>query len=139
MGLRVEQIPSAERDACSAGLRWVDDARPGMRRQRCGKGFLHVTTAGKPVADREVLDRIKALAIPPAWTRVWICDRADGHIQASGFDARGRKQYRYHAEWRRTRDAHIGRLEQADHGGDHRLALEPGPAQIAIHLRAQLR
>ena len=112
MGCPAEQLPSSELAARSAGLRWVNDARPGIRRQRCGKGFLYVTPDGKPVADHDVVDRIRALAIPPAWTRVWICDRADGHIQASGFDARSRKQYRYHAEWRRTRDAHkFARLE----------------------------
>ncbi|HMS60097.1 MAG TPA: DNA topoisomerase IB, partial [Tepidiformaceae bacterium] len=68
-------------------------------------GFRYVSPAGEPVRDSETLGRIRSLAIPPAWTDVWICPRADGHIQATGRDARGRKQYRYHPRWRQVRDA----------------------------------
>ncbi len=91
-------------DARSAGLRWVTDSTPGIRRFRCGTGFRYVRADGRPLGDRHTLARIRALAIPPAWIRVWICERADGHIQATGYDARQRKQYRYHAEWRQARD-----------------------------------
>jgi DNA topoisomerase-1 len=90
--------------AGSAGLRYVTDARPGIRRLRHGKGFRYVDASGAPVRDQKVLDRIRILAIPPAWTDVWICASPSGHLQATGRDARGRKQYRYHPEWRRTRD-----------------------------------
>jgi DNA topoisomerase-1 len=85
-------------------LRRADCAAPGIRRRRAGRGFTYVDAAGRRVTDPEVLDRIRALAIPPAWTDVWICCDPRGHIQATGFDARGRKQYRYHDAWRQRRD-----------------------------------
>ena len=88
-----------------AGLRYVSDAQPGIRRQRTGRGFRYLGVDGTPVRDPEVLRRIKTLMIPPAWTDVWVCQRPDGHIQASGRDAKGRKQYRYHPRWRAVRDA----------------------------------
>jgi len=88
-----------------AGLRYVSDEAPGILRRRAGKGFAYRLPGGGPVRDTAVLKRIRALAIPPAWTQVWICPRADGHIQATGRDARGRKQYRYHPRWRAVRDA----------------------------------
>ena len=91
-------------DAQSAGLKYVTDDSPGLRRRRSGKGFTFTNLDGKPVRDRNELARIKGLVIPPAWTDVWICPDPRGHIQATGRDARGRKQYRYHAEWRTTRD-----------------------------------
>jgi DNA topoisomerase-1 len=97
-------VTSAQGDAREAGLRWVTDATPGISRLWCGRGFRYRNTDGSSV-DAETLRRIRRLAIPPAWRRVWICPRADGHIQATGYDARGRKQYRYHDEWRRQRDA----------------------------------
>lgn len=75
-----------------------------MRRRRAGKGFSHVDTDGVPIRDPETLRRIRALAIPPAWTEVWICPDPDGHIQATGRDQRGRKQYRYHPAWIACRD-----------------------------------
>jgi len=90
--------------AQAAGLHYVADTQPGMRRQRVGRGFRYVGVDGTPIRDLEVLRRIKALIIPPAWTDVWICPRPDGHIQATGRDARGRKQYRYHSCWRAVRD-----------------------------------
>ena len=87
-----------------AGLRYVDDDRPGIRRRRAGRGFIYFDEDGRRVRDGETLARIKRLAIPPAWRDVWICPLAHGHLQASGRDARGRKQYRYHARWRAVRD-----------------------------------
>jgi DNA topoisomerase-1 len=94
----------AERAAERAGLAYVRSHDPGIRRQRSGRGFTYVDSAGKRVRDRETLARIRAIVVPPAWSQVWICERADGHIQATGRDARGRKQYRYHAAWRCCRD-----------------------------------
>jgi DNA topoisomerase-1 len=88
----------------AAGLRYVSDTMPGIRRRRAGKGFSYVDAAGRPVRDARTLARIRALAIPPAYTDVWICPTVNGHIQATGRDARGRKQYRYHPRWRETRD-----------------------------------
>jgi DNA topoisomerase IB len=89
--------------ASGAGLRYVSDTQPGLRRRRAGKGFAYADTDGAPVRDAEVLARVRALAIPPAWTDVWICPHPRGHIQATGRDARGRKQYRYHARWAEQR------------------------------------
>ncbi|WP_343640862.1 DNA topoisomerase IB [Roseateles sp.] len=80
-------------------LRWVSDCDPGLRRLRAAKGFRYVDDQGRPVRDEGTLRRIRALAIPPAYVDVWICARDDGHIQATARDARGRKQYRYHADW----------------------------------------
>lgn len=81
------------------GLTYCSDAHPGLTRVRSGKGFCIRDASGKAVKDAKVLDRIRMLAIPPAWTDVWICPRASGHIQATGRDVKGRKQYRYHADW----------------------------------------
>src|SRR5437870_13818651 len=90
--------------ARAAGLRYVPDQSPGIRRKRAGKGFTYLDTDGRTVRDPETIHRIKRLAIPPAWTDVWICPDPRGHLQATGRDARGRKQYRYHADWRMCRD-----------------------------------
>jgi DNA topoisomerase I len=90
--------------ARSAGLRYVSDDTPGISRRHDGKGFFYVAADGAPIDDEATLARIKSLAIPPAWTDVWICKIANGHLQATGRDARGRKQYRYHPAWRRQRD-----------------------------------
>lgn len=90
--------------AKEAGLRYVSDTQPGIRRIRRGKGFSYKDAEGKPVRDRETLARIKSLAIPPAWKDVWICANPKGHLQATGRDAKGRKQSRYHPRWRETRD-----------------------------------
>jgi DNA topoisomerase-1 len=86
-------------------LRHVSDAEPGYRRRREGAGFVYLGLDGEPIEDTEELARIRALAIPPAYTDVWICRSANGHLQATGRDVRGRKQYRYHPEWREARDA----------------------------------
>jgi DNA topoisomerase I len=88
----------------AARLRYVSDLDPGIRRVRSGKGFRYVGPDRKPVRDPEALKRIRSLVLPPAWQEVWICTRADGHLQATGRDARGRKQYRYHPRWRAVRD-----------------------------------
>ena len=94
------------RDAAeSAGLRYVSDTRPGIRRRRSGKGFSYARADGSRVTEADILRPIKSLAIPPAWTDVWICPSADGHIQATGRDAKGRKQYRYHARFREVRES----------------------------------
>ena len=86
------------------GLRYVCDDAPAIRRRRAGKGFIYLDARGRRVADAVVLKRIRSLVIPPAWTDVWICAAADGHIQATGRDAKGRKQYRYHADYREARE-----------------------------------
>ncbi|MEX2458814.1 MAG: DNA topoisomerase IB [Actinomycetota bacterium] len=85
-------------------LRRVDCSGPGIARRRAGRGFTHLDAAGRRIRDPETLARIRALAIPPAWTEVWICPLPNGHIQATGLDARGRRQYRYHDAWRTRRD-----------------------------------
>jgi DNA topoisomerase-1 len=87
-----------------AGLTYVTEGRPGIARRRAGKFFTYVDAHGRRVRDAETLGRIRSLAIPPAWTDVWICAAPHGHIQAIGRDARGRKQYRYHPRWRAVRD-----------------------------------
>ena len=87
-----------------AGLRYVTDAKPGITRKRRGKNFQYFDPDGKPIRDNDEIARIKSLVIPPAWTDVWICPRANGHLQATGRDARGRKQSRYHPRWREVRD-----------------------------------
>lgn len=81
-------------------LRYVSDESPGVRRRRTGKGFVYLDADASRITDGDTVARIRGLAIPPAWTDVWICPSALGHLQATGRDARGRKQYRYHPEWR---------------------------------------
>ena len=90
--------------AVAAGLCYVSDEEPGIRRIRCGRGFRYVGPNGK-AASAEHRDRIRSMVIPPAWSEVWICTKADGHIQAVGRDDAGRKQYLYHQEWTAARDA----------------------------------
>ncbi|WP_437969244.1 DNA topoisomerase IB [Sorangium sp. So ce260] len=96
--------PSPIESAKSAGLRYVNDDEPGISRRKAGKGFKYLDAEGRLVKDEATLKRIRHLAIPPAWTGVWICQSERGHIQATGRDARGRKQYRYHPRWREVRD-----------------------------------
>jgi DNA topoisomerase-1 len=95
----------AREHARSSGLRYATDARPGFTRHRHGRGFTYRHMDGSTIRDRTIRRRIAALAIPPAWTGVWICPWPNGHLQASGRDARGRKQYRYHVDWTARRDA----------------------------------
>jgi len=100
-GAIAEELVAAAEEA---GLQYVSDERPGYRRKPKRKEFEYFDTEGKPIRDEQRLLRIKRLAIPPAWTGVWICPSPNGHIQATGRDARGRKQYRYHERWREVRD-----------------------------------
>jgi DNA topoisomerase-1 len=99
-----EVVSDPVESAQAAGLRYVSDIQPGIRRKRAGKGFSYVGPDGKAIKDAKELSRIRSLAIPPAYTDVWICPNPNGHIQATGRDARGRKQYRYHPKWREVRD-----------------------------------
>src|SRR5579872_2050989 len=98
--LPVEPTASAK----AAGLRYVSDAIDGITRKKQGATFRYFYPDGEPVREKGTLDRIRALAIPPAYSHVWICPVENGHLQATGRDARGRKQYRYHARWRAVRD-----------------------------------
>jgi DNA topoisomerase-1 len=86
------------------GLVYVDDGVPGYGRRRCGRGFVYLDVKGGPLRDRSTIERLRALVVPPAWTDVWFCVDPHGHIQATGRDAKGRKQYRYHDEWQRARE-----------------------------------
>lgn len=100
-----DNVPSDPPTAArAAGLRYVHDDRPGIRREAVRNGFRYLDAHGDPVEDETQLARIKSLVVPPAWTEVWICPQANGHLQATGRDARGRKQYRYHPKWRTARD-----------------------------------
>src|ERR1700743_2866569 len=100
LSLSHQDLLRADRDpiraAKAARLTYVTDSRPGISRVKKGKGFSYVL-GGKAVKDSHILQRIRSLVIPPAWTRVWICADPDGHIQATGLDVRNRKQYRYHS------------------------------------------
>jgi DNA topoisomerase I len=101
----------SQRAARSKGLQYVSDATPGLHRKARGKHFSYTDARGRTITAVRVLDRIRRLAIPPAYHDVWICPDPRGHIQATGIDARGRKQYRYHADWRTVRDANkFGRM-----------------------------
>ncbi|HEV7680175.1 MAG TPA: DNA topoisomerase IB [Candidatus Dormibacteraeota bacterium] len=96
----VDPVEAARR----AGLRYVSDSMPGIRRQSSGDTWAYIDPEGNRIRDAVVVQRIHHLAIPPAWTDVWICPLDNGHIQATGRDARRRKQYRYHDQWRAVRD-----------------------------------
>jgi DNA topoisomerase-1 len=105
------QRDDPELHAEEAGLRYISDEVPGVRRRRAGKGFAYIGPSGARITDQDRIAWFKRLAIPPAWTGVWISPIQRGHIQATGRDARGRKQYRYHPRWREVRDAaKYGRL-----------------------------
>ena len=99
--LKIHKDP--ERAAKAADLRYVSDTDPGISRIKKGSGFAYVQN-NKPVCDKAVIERIRKLVIPPAWTDVWICAIANGHIQATGKDVRGRKQYKYHPDWHKLRN-----------------------------------
>jgi DNA topoisomerase I len=99
-------LPVDPREAAeAAGLVYVSDEQPGIRREKKGDAFAYFKPNGEAVTDEKVLERIRKLAIPPAYTDVWICTRANGHLQATGRDARGRKQYRYHPQFREVRES----------------------------------
>jgi DNA topoisomerase-1 len=99
--ISTEPVESAK----EAGLRYVNDQVSGIKRVCRGKGFVYLDPSGKTVRDSDELERIRRLVIPPAWSQVWICTLPNGHLQATGRDARGRKQYRYHSRWREVRDS----------------------------------
>ena len=94
------------KEAHAAGLCYTSDLKPGLRRERKKGDFVYLAPDGKPIRDKKNMERIRLLAIPPAWKKVWIALSENGHIQATGFDVRGRKQYRYHDHWREHRDQH---------------------------------
>jgi DNA topoisomerase-1 len=104
--MRSKSVPNSEavKSARDAGLRYVADTRPGIRREMGTLGFKYIGVNGRVIRDKVEITRINKLAIPPAWTDVWICPDPRGHIQATGRDAKGRKQYRYHPQWRVSRD-----------------------------------
>jgi DNA topoisomerase I len=103
-GPTIEPVDEERMHARAAGLTYVSDTEPGIRRKAAGTGFSYRGLDGKLISDPDALKRIRALAVPPAWAEVWICPKPNGHIQATGRDDRGRKQYRYHADWREVRD-----------------------------------
>lgn len=98
-------LPASRRELQSVGLHFSSDEQPGWQRIAAGRGFSYLDKDGQRLKDRATLARIRALAIPPAYKNVWICASPNGHLQATGIDARGRKQYRYHPQWRAVRDA----------------------------------
>ena len=137
--LKFSSEPSASAQA--VGLRYVSDAVPGIHRAQGKKGFRYFEASKKLVRDKATLARIKALSIPPAWAQVWICPFASGHLQATGRDDRGRKQYRYHPRWREVRDqtkylqmTAFGRALPGDRaivcGKEQHHRLAAGPAQF---------
>ncbi|HSP54498.1 MAG TPA: hypothetical protein VLS25_02825 [Dehalococcoidia bacterium] len=104
-GRRSRRHQNQAADLRAAALHYVNPALlPGIRRRRSGRGFTYSRPDGSTIHDRAELRRIRALVIPPAWRDVWISPSPEGHLQAVGRDARGRRQYRYHARWRRVRD-----------------------------------
>jgi DNA topoisomerase I len=114
-----------------ARLRRADCSTPGFQRLRRGRGFSYLDEEGDPIEEPEVVERIRELGIPPAWKDVWICPWSNGHIQATGMDAAGRKQYLYHPDWRRRRDA-----EKFDEMLEFAQALPPLRQRVAADLRA---
>ena len=111
------------------GLRYVCDNGPAIQRRRAGKGFVYLDAKGRRVTNPGALQRIRSLVIPPAWTDVWICASADGHIQATGRDAKGRKQYKYHAEYREAREH-----SKYEHLFEFAAALPAIRAKVAEHM-----
>lgn len=101
--VKLSIVTDPVKSASDAGLRYVCDDTPGIERKRAGKGFSYIGVDGKPIRDRQELNRFKGLVIPPAWTKVWICPLPNGHLQATGRDEKGRKQYRYHPNWQKIR------------------------------------
>ena len=112
-----------------AGLTYVSDEQPGLAREREGDGFRYLKPNGSVVTDEATLERVRRLAIPPAWTGVWICTKANGHLQATGRDARGRKQYRYHVQFREVRES-----TKYEHMLEFARALPAIRAKIAEHM-----
>jgi DNA topoisomerase-1 len=128
-GATREPVAGPREDAASAGLVYVTDERPGLAREATGDGFRYRDARGRLVRDRATLERVRRLAIPPAWTDVWICPLPEGHLQATGRDARGRKQYRYHPQFREVREGNkYGRMIEFAH------TLPALRAKLAAHL-----
>lgn len=125
-------IVDAKEAAAEAGLRYVSDEKPGITRRKSGAGFAYRMPNGAPVRDKAALERIRSLAVPPAYRDVWICPHANGHIQATGRDDKGRKQYRYHPRWREVRDA-----AKFDHMMEFAAALPGIRARVAADMRKQ--
>jgi DNA topoisomerase-1 len=101
-----EDIASLKTEARAMKLLYTTDGTQGYTRENAGKDFIFLDTTGERITDEEEIKRIKSLALPPAWTQVWICPKANGHLQATGRDMKGRKQYKYHAEWSLHRNEH---------------------------------
>ncbi len=129
LALRSNIVDPAE-SAELAGLHHVSDQQAGLRREARGKAFAYFGPNGALVRDKATLERIRKLAIPPAWTEVWICPRANGHLQATGRDARGRKQYKYHPEFRELRET-----TKYEHMLEFAAALPAIRARIDEHMR----
>lgn len=131
---KVEEPTTAEQDsretAEAAGLHYVSDESPGITRKGAGKGFYYLDPAGKKITDKAEIKRLNALAVPPAYKNVWICPDPLGHLQATGRDDRGRKQYRYHETYRAARD-----VEKYEHVIDFALALPGLRKTVQEHLR----
>lgn len=122
--------PADPREAAeSAGLVYVSDEDKGIRREREGEGFAYYRPGGDALRDEAALERIRRLAIPPAWTEVWICPKANGHLQATGRDARGRKQYKYHPQFRELRES-----TKYEHMLEFARALPAIRAKLAEHM-----
>lgn len=134
INIRDEAVPTGviinpQEAAEIAGLRYISDDQPGVRRQKRGKGFTYALPNGERLTCPDTLARIRKLAIPPAYTQVWICPKPDGHIQATGRDAKGRKQYRYHTLFREIRDG-----TKFDHMLEFARALPEIRTQVDSHL-----
>lgn len=99
-----DAVAIAQEMAAQGGLRYVSDTRPGFTRRKKGKTFAYFDQKNTPITDEKQIERINKIGIPPAYERVWICPYTNGHLQATGYDAKGRKQYRYHTRWREVRD-----------------------------------
>jgi DNA topoisomerase I len=122
--------PADPREAAeSAGLVYVSDEDRGIRRERKGDGFVYFKPNGDPLTDEATLERVRKLAVPPAYTDVWICTKANGHLQATGRDARGRKQYRYHPQFREVRES-----TKYEHMLEFARALPAIRAKLAEHM-----
>jgi len=122
--------PADPREAAeAAGLVYVSDEDKGIRREREGGGFAYYRPGGDELRDEATLERIRKLAVPPAWTEVWICPRANGHLQATGRDARGRKQYKYHPQFREVRES-----TKYEHMLEFARALPAIRARLAEHM-----
>ena len=124
-----DAIVDARDAAESAGLVYVSDEQRGIRRRKAGGGFAYLDSKGQRVRDAATLERIRSLAVPPAWREVWICPKANGHIQATGRDARGRKQYKYHPQFREVRES-----TKYEHMMEFARALPALRAKLAEHM-----